>query len=181
MERQYYNNDVITDYANEIGKGRNTKAIILALVILGIGIIGLLYAKKTFTDTTTPMYMFTTLSAYTVILIGVVKLIFFSSQLKYRASGAEVTKHSMYFKKEELNRILYAIETKDIALLRKIDAEEESGVRIDLFISKDCEFAACQVFDYIPYKYQAVSPVHRLDRSSGTALLEMIKNRLAVA
>ena len=42
---------------------------------------------------------------------------------------------------------------------KQMKRKKDSGVRVEAMISDDQRFAAVQIADYVPYSYEAVTPV----------------------
>lgn len=112
----------------------------------------------------TDSWLYLTLITVGVVGVGVViALILFSCKsLLYTPTKSPVKQYSLFFKTDELSNLMYSIETNNMDGMSKLVGDRNSGIRLDVAISKDRKFAACQIMKYVPYNYEATSVVYTI-------------------
>ena len=65
----------------------------------------------------------------------------------------------MYFDVHESDNLQDCMEMKRFEDLKKMKREKDTGVKVEAMIADDQKFAAVQISEYIPYSYEAVTPV----------------------
>ena len=66
---------------------------------------------------------------------------------------------TMYFDVHESDNLQDCMEMKRFEDLKKMKREKDTGVKVEAMIADDQKFAAVQISEYIPYSYEAVTPV----------------------
>ena len=103
----------------------------LSMALLTIGIILLLFA----------FYRFFTKSHETV----------------YKPTGSVVRSGSLYMDSAELQRIRQMMEKNDFSNSTRILFKDGGNGRLDYLMSRDGQFVAVQLFQFVPYTYEPVS------------------------
>lgn len=153
---------ILETLSGDLAKKRSSKNIIYTSLGL-LASVGFIVAAALFIlDKTSTVYLL-------LMTIGVVGVITFSvklclgcRELIYLPTKSRVKDFSIYIETDEMHRLMYALETADTSLMTQIRSPKESGLRLDVVLSSDNKFAACQIFKYVPYNYEAVSTVYRI-------------------
>jgi len=127
----------------EIVKVFDSKSLIISAVIAVAGIVSLVLSW---------------FGIATILLIIAVLLFFFKSKANvYKPSGSFVKTESIYLDKEELPFLLSLLEGKEQEEPRVVTIAPTGSARIDYIFSADKQFAAFQLFEFIPHKYEEYS------------------------
>ncbi|AGY52660.1 hypothetical protein BRDCF_p33 [Bacteroidales bacterium CF] len=93
-----------------------------------------------------------------ILLIIALLLFFLKSKANvYKPSGSFVKTESFYLDKEELPFLQTLLEGKEQEEPRVIKFTSTGSARIDYIFSADKQFAAFQLFEFIPHKYEVYS------------------------
>ena len=77
----------------------------------------------------------------------------------FRPTGSHLQKITVYFDAKESQPLQYCIEEKRFEDLRQLKRQINTGVKLDVMLTGDKKFAAVQLSEYVPYAYEAISPV----------------------
>lgn len=157
-----------------LAKKRDPKNIILSIIALIISIVAIYVATTIIEDTTSVAYL-------TVMTIGIVgcgifsiKLIIGGRMLVYQPTNSPIDLYSIFFNTEELNNLSRAIEVGNTAYIKKNKSENNNaGIRLDIAVTRDQKFAACQICKYIPYNYEPVTDVILIPESNCAAFTNL--------
>lgn len=104
-----------------------------------------------------PSFLFT-ISAL-LFLGGIVKLFVSRSCWIFKPTKSKLKEMTLYFDVHECDALQACIEMKRFEDLKHMKRQKDSGVRVEAMVSGDQKFAAVQIYEYIPYSYEAVTPV----------------------
>ena len=96
-----------------------------------------------------PTFLFT--ASALLFLSGVIKL--------FKPTKSKLKTMTMYFDVHESDNLQDCMEMKRFEDLKKMKREKDTGVKVEAMIADDQKFAAVQISEYIPYSYEAVTPV----------------------
>ena len=68
------------------------------------------------------------------------------------------------------------MEQKRFEILKGLKRQINTGVKVDAMIAADSRFVALQVSEYVPYMYEAVSPVMCYYENDALLLSDYFKN-----
>jgi hypothetical protein len=78
-----------------------------------------------------------------------------TTQYMLKKNGQKLTKERFYFNKSRLRELMNTLSTQDFSSAAPIETtNSQGGSYIDLVFSGDRQFAAIQLFEFIPYSYQ---------------------------
>jgi hypothetical protein len=104
--------------------------------------------------------------SYAMIFIGILiscfglyKIFWQSKCLLYSDTKSIIRRHDYYYGAEDFANIKTAFEEKNVEGLSKLKSHDDGNVRMRVMSSKDCQYAAAQIFRYVPYDYKAESDV----------------------
>ena len=127
----------------EIVKVFDTKSLIIASAIAVAGVASLVLSW---------------FGIASILLIIALLLFFLKSKANvYKPSGSFVKTESFYLDKEELPFLQTLLEGKEQEEPRVIKFTSTGSARIDYIFSADKQFAAFQLFEFIPHKYEVYS------------------------
>lgn len=153
---------IIEKSANVISKKNNAKKSALSMIgfVLGASIITV--AAIFVDDYTSSTYLsLTTIGAVTAV-VGLIALIAGGRDLIYTPTGSRIESYSIFFKAEEMPKLIYAIENGNTSAIEKLSGDSNSGARLDAVISEDAKFAACQIFRYVPHNFEPATGVYTI-------------------
>jgi len=146
----------------EISKGINIKNIIIASILAVAGIITLILS-------------WFVIAAILLIAAIVVFSVWAKTDI-YKPSGSPVKKTSFYFDKEYLPVMQDIIGGKINEDPKIVKFVSMGSARIDIICSMDKEFAAIQLFEFVPHTYEEVTKLTSLKGVEAKKLLDYIEN-----
>lgn len=162
METQTYDQTILTAHTETIASQFSIRKILVNAIGLLVG-VGTIMVATAVGETTSALYLFLMTVGVVLVVLFLVRLISKTNEMVYTPTKSALRKISIFFKTDELQNLIYAVETGKIELLQRLAAERNSGVRMDFMYSKDEKFAACQLFSYVPYNYEPASKVYTIE------------------
>lgn len=129
-------------------------AVVLIIVAGGAAVIG---AGSSDPNASWPSFLFTL--SVLLFLGGVVKLFVSRTCWLFRPTNSKLQEMTEYFDVHECDALQACMEMKRFEDLKQMKRKKDSGVKVEAMVSSDRKFAAVQLCEYIPYTYEAVTPV----------------------
>ncbi len=129
-------------------------AVITLLIAIGCALGGMAFEDP---NSSMPTFLYT--MAVFLFLGGVVKLFVDRSYYLFRPTKSKLKAVTLYFDVHESDAILNCMEMKRFEDLKNLKREKDTGIKVAAMLANDQKFAAIQVSEYIPYTYEAVTPV----------------------
>ncbi len=131
--------------------------------ILGIGLIGIAIgcavAAKGFEDpnSSLPTFFFT-VSAL-LLLSGIIKIFVSRTCYLFTPTKSKLQSFTIYFDAKDGINLQNSLEISRLNDLNLLKKKKDGAIKLETMITNDGSFAALQVLEYIPYSYEAVTPV----------------------
>lgn len=140
----------------EVVKQTRISGAAAGLILVGVacGIAAMSYEDP---NSAMPTFLFT--AAGILFLVGIVKLFVSRNCYLFRPTKSRLKELTMYFDVHESDALQSCVEMKRFDELTKLKREKDSGIKLEAMIAGDGKFAAVQISEYVPYAYQAVTPV----------------------
>lgn len=133
----------------------------ISVVAVGLIVAAVVFAVvgKSFEDpnSSMPTFLFTT-SAF-LLLAGIIKLFVGRICYTFKPTKSRLKPVTLFFDVHETNALQNCVEMKRFDELTRLKREKDSGVKFEAMIAGDGKFAAIQISEYIPYTYEAITPV----------------------
>lgn len=133
----------------------------ISSVAIGLIVVAILcaIAGKSFEDpnSSMPTFLFTT-GAF-LFLGGIIKLFVSRSCYLFRPTKSRLKSVTLYFDVHESDALQNCMEMRRFDDLKRLKREKDTGVKVEAMVAGDGKFAAIQILEYIPYTYEAVTPV----------------------
>ncbi|MDY3032318.1 MAG: hypothetical protein SOR65_00055 [Odoribacter sp.] len=148
--------DIENINSKEIVKQTNISgvAIVIILGALALGAWGM-----TFDDPNSSMPTFLFTAAAIFFLSGVIKLLVSRKRYVYLPTKSVLKLETLYFDVHASDELQACLQMKRFDELSRIKREKDNGVKVEAMLSRDGQFAAVQVLEYVPYSFEAVTPV----------------------
>lgn len=93
-------------------------------------------------------------------LSGIALFFLLKSAWKEKSSGDMYQAKVLYYNRSKKMALLNSLEG-DLAALSNIEVEEtaQKSLRLDVYYSEDANKVYCQLFEYVPYEYKALTSV----------------------
>lgn len=140
----------------EVVKKGKISLVAIALIIIAV-ILVVVGMGSGDPNASWPSFLFTV--AAMLFLGGIVKLFVSRSCWIFRPTNSKLKEMTLYFDVHESDALQTCIEMKRFEDFKQMKRKKDSGVRVEAMVSDDQRFAAVQVAEYVPYSYEAVTPV----------------------
>ena len=141
---------------NEVVKKATVSGIAVGLLMLAIV---LAITGKSFEDPNSALPTFLFTAAAFLLLVGIVKFFVGRKGYLFKPTKSRLKTITTYFDIHESDALQNCFEMKRFDDLNRLKREKDTGVKLEAMVAEDGKFAAVQVFEYIPYTYEAVTPV----------------------
>ena len=111
------------------------------------------------TDPNSSLSTFLLTAAVCLFLGGSVKFFTGRNCYFFKPTGSWIKRMSVYFDNKERQALKDCLESKEFERLKGLKRQINSGVKMDVMLSSDNRFVAVQLSEYVPYTYEAFSPV----------------------
>ena len=124
-----------------------------------MGMVGasaiLLSSKLKATNDTLSMVLLT--AGVILMLVAIYRAFWLSYETVYRSTGSVIRQGSLHMDSTELQHLQQMIKKNDFTTSSRLVFKEGGNGRLDYLVSKDGKFVAVQLFQFVPYTYEAVS------------------------
>lgn len=141
-----------------IAKRTNIIGLLSALVAIVLGIAMLLFMQQADDKTSSLTYMLMTVGV-AFIGFGVYRLFANRKESIYIPTGSIAKEKSLFFDLKHLDDLKHNVFSGEFPVDSAIQSEGTGNVRMDVMISKDNQFAAVQLFQFVPYAYQPITSI----------------------
>ncbi len=141
---------------NEVIKKSTVSGMAVGLLV---GAVACAIAGKSFEDpnSAVPTFLFT--AAVFLLLAGIVKFFVGRNGYLFKPTKSRLKKVTAYFDVHESDALQTCVEMKRFEELKRLKREKDTGVRLEAMLADDGKFAAVQISEYVPYTYEAITPV----------------------
>lgn len=153
----------------DIIKRTNISVLIQAIALLLIGLL-LFISMFELKDRSSVASMLLLVGGTAFMLLGVFRLFWKMKEAAYLPTGSSVKERSLFFDLKHLVEFTEILEQHKFANEAGFKCEGNGNLRMDIFASRDNQFVAVQLFQFVPYTY---TPVTAIFYFTGTEAIEM--------
>lgn len=128
---------------------------------LAITVVGLALGAwgMTFENPNSSMPSFLFIVAAILVLGGVIKLLVSRKRYVFLPTKSALKLVTLYFDVRSSDELIDCLQVKRFDGLTHIKREKDNGVKVEAMFSGDGQFAAVQVLEYVPYTFEAITPI----------------------
>lgn len=142
----------------QLEKHLSVKQILISSLVALCGVVGIVISL--IPDKSDSTYSMAFLVIGTLLtLFSIYRFFFKSYEMVYKSTGSEVRSGSLYMDMAELQRLKEMLVKNDFPETFRLILKEGGNGRLDFLASKDRKFVAVQLFQFVPYTYEAVTGV----------------------
>lgn len=173
MEKYQTIPDAIEQVSGKKVAKQNKLSVAGIALLSGAVVFGL--AGMAFEDpnSSLPTFFFTV--AAFLFLAGLIKLLVGRKHYVFLPTRSALKEHVLFFDVHESDALQACMEMKCFTELYSLKREKDAGVKVDAWVAGDGGFAAVQISEYIPYAYEAVTPVMCYYGDEAKALVRYLK------
>lgn len=136
----------------------NTKSVSLSMFAALVG-LGIIILSSWIEDKSSSSYMAGNTLAIVLLIWGFYRLLFKRSQLLYLPTNSNVLSGSFYFDTKHLDKLKNVVIDNQETDFSQYEFVKSGNSRLDYVVSKDGQFVAVQLFQYVPYTFEPASEV----------------------
>ena len=137
--------------------------------------IGCIVGAKGFEDPNSSLPTFLYTIAAILLLMGIVKICVDRTCYIFKSTKSKLYSKTVYFDAKDEVELKSSLEMNRFDLLKHLTKKKDGVIKLELMMTKDGQFAALQLFEYIPYSYEVLTPVWCYYGDSAKQLSETIK------
>lgn len=134
-----------------------------SLSMMGIGLMGgavvLFIAGFMIENPNSSVSTFLFSAAVALLVGGLIKFFISRSCYLFRPTNSRLKAVTLYFDNKECDSLQACMEMKRFEDLKRLKRQVNTGIKVEAMVAGDSKFAAVQISEYIPYTYEAVTPV----------------------
>ena len=142
-----------------IAKHTSSKSVILSIAIALLGVISIYFSLEHGQKSSTVSMMLLTMGTI-LILLSLYRLFWKSSEMVYTPTRSVVHEGSCYLDIDDLDSLQRIMAMKNFDQSPQMTFKSSGNGRLDYMVSKDGQFAAVQLFRFVPYTYEPISDIY---------------------
>jgi len=133
-------------------------SIMVSFLIALLGIATIIISIRVETYSSTASTALITVGSV-LLLIALYRMFCHNSDMVYIPTGSVVSEITYYLDESDLPFLNEILEEKSFGQSVDLNFMFSGSARMDCLISKDCKFVAVQLLHFVPYTYEAVTPI----------------------
>lgn len=158
MKTQSLNQILLDGLNQELVKRISVSKLVLSAVMLVVGLV-LISVVFRLSDTSSTLSMILMVGGSVLILLSLFRFFWKSKKVVYAPTGSTAYETSLFFNLKDLALLSELVEDKQFSSVQSVKCESNGNIRLDVLLTQDCQFAALQLFQFIPYTYSPVTSV----------------------
>lgn len=160
-----------------ISKHTNLYSVIVSFICIVAGVGTVLFALDVDNSSSTMSMVLLTVGTI-LLLFALYRLFWRSKENVYLPTGSSLVEGSCYWDSGDLKVLMKMLEHTTFDSAKRIPAKLSGTVRLDYIISKDRQFAAVQLFHFVPYIYEPASKVYYYTGNDAANLVHYLNTKL---
>ena len=140
----------------QITKKSNISIIAVITIIAGI-LLGM--GAMCFEDPNSAIPSFLVSLSAIFIIGGIIKLVLSHTVYIYKPTNSRIKLKTLYFPNNSCDELQSCLTSNRFDEISSIQQEKNHGLKLEVLISKDRQFIAVQILQYIPYNFEPISPI----------------------
>lgn len=143
----------------------------VAFLTLGLLLFGLVFSLH---DSSSTISMALLVLAAVFVLYGTFCLFWHTKKLYYQPTGSEIKEYFMFFDLKDLQQLRASITEGNFDVSPAFRCKPGGNIRLHTLITSDNQFAAVQLYQFVPYTYSPVTSVYCFKESTAVAFSTFI-------
>lgn len=157
----------------DIAKRTSASGLIFSSLLMLVGLAALI-ASNRLEEHAALSTIVLMLSGTILIIFGVLRLVWKGKEVVYLPTGSIAREKSFFFDLKHLEALKDSVTTGRFSLAADAYSELNGNIRMDVIVSEDKQFAAVQLFQFVPYAYNPVTSVCYYTNGEATALFSFL-------
>lgn len=157
----------------DIAKRTSVSGVLISSVMLLIGILAFVSIFE-LDDKSSTASMALMVLGTGLFLMGIFRLFWKSKEVIYLPTKSVAKEHSVFFDLKHVDTLMDFVNSGSFSTDLKIKSEASGNIRMDVMLSADKKFAAVQLFQFVPYTYQPITPVQYFTNEEASAVVAFL-------
>jgi uncharacterized protein with GYD domain len=157
----------------DIAKRTSVSGVLISSIMLLIGILAFASIFELDDKSSTASMALMVLGAG-LFLMGIFRLFWKSKEVIYLPTKSVAKEHSVFFDLKHVDTLMNFVNSGSFSTDLKIKSEASGNIRMDVMLSADKKFAAVQLFQFVPYTYQPITPVQYFTNEEASAVVAFL-------
>lgn len=157
----------------DIMKRTDVSGLILSLLLICLG-VGAFLPIKGFADHSSVLAIALMVAGSILIMLGLFRLFWKTTKTVYVPTGSATRERSVFFDLKHIDDLKQCVSTGVFPLDSSMKSEDNGNIRMDVIMSQDKKFAAVQLFQFVPYAYNPVTPVYYFTNGEAAGLASFL-------
>ncbi|WP_217931262.1 hypothetical protein [Bacteroides caecimuris] len=157
----------------DIAKRTSVSGVLISSVMLLIGILAFASIFE-LDDKSSTASMALMVLGTGLFLMGIFRLFWKSKEVIYLPTKSVAKEHSVFFDLKHVDTLKNFVNSGSFSTDLKIKSEASGNIRMDVILSADKKFAAVQLFQFVPYTYQPITPVQYFTNEEASAVVAFL-------
>lgn len=157
----------------DIAKRTSVSGVLISSVMLLIGILAFVSIFE-LDDKSSTVSMALMVLGTGLFLMGIFRLFWKSKEVIYLPTKSVAKEHSVFFDLKHVDTLMNFVNSGSFSTDLKIKSEASGNIRMDVMLSADKKFAAVQLFQFVPYTYQPITPVQYFTNEEASAVVAFL-------
>jgi hypothetical protein len=166
--------DIKTTQHSQIVKKINYSNIVLSIVFVIAG-LSTFFITSGMDKEKSSLIMSLYFLAVCLIIVGIVLFFIKGKYDVYQKTNSPVKYTVLAFEKKDMNTLKDILAQDQFIKGSPISFIPNSNSHLDVIVSKDNQFVAAQLKEFIPFTFQAATPVYYFYESSASAFIDYLK------
>lgn len=127
-----------------------------AMLVLGLIFFSIVFQLS---DKSSALSMILMVSGSALVLISLFRFFWKSKEVVYAPTGSTAYETSLFFNLKDLPLLSELVEDNKFSSAQSVRSESNGNIRLDVLLTRDHQFAALQLFQFVPYTYSPVTSV----------------------
>ena len=159
MNKKYaLNAQTLPAFTTNVKEVLNYKSVSLSIVLCLIS-LGIILLSSSVADKSSSLYMGGICLTVLLLIVGFYRLINKRTTLIYVPTNSTMVSGSFYFDKIHLDRMKVLLSENHEVDLKQFKFAKSGNSRLDYVVSCDRKFVTVQLYEFIPYNFEAASDV----------------------
>ena len=157
----------------DIAKRTSVSGVLISSIMLLIGILAFASIFE-LDDKSSTASMALMVLGTGLFLMGIFRLFWKSKEVIYLPTKSVAKEHSVFFDLKHVDTLMNFVNSGSFSTDLKIKSEASGNIRMDVMLSADKKFAAVQLFQFVPYTYQPITPVQYFTNEEASAVVAFL-------
>ena len=161
---------------SKVNQVLNSQSVFLSILVCIVA-LGIIFLSSWMEDKSSTSYMAGNTLAVILLAFGFYRLLNKRNQLIYVPTKSVMLSGSFYLETQQLESFKEALKGGTETDFSNFKFIKSGNIRLDYFVARDGNFIATQLYQYIPYNFEAVTDIicHEEDKAHSLAMF-ILKN-----